>query len=46
MIQKNIEKKVFQPYGLTHLPVNLWGQNVFQGMGSMLTTNPIQKNND
>lgn len=34
---------VFKPYVLEHLPINLWGRDMLQAMGAVLTTEPIQK---
>ena len=33
---------VFKPYVLEHLPLNLWGRDVLQAMGAVLTTEPVR----
>ena len=35
-------KGIFKPFVLEHLPLNLWGRDVLQTMGAVLTTEPVQ----
>ena len=34
---------ICQPFVLENIPVNLWGKDVLQGMGAVLTTQPAEK---
>ena len=36
-------KGIFKPFVLEHLPLNLWGRDVLQAMGAVLTTEPVQR---
>lgn len=35
-------KGIFKPFVLEHLPLNLWGRDVLQAMGAVLTTESVQ----
>lgn len=35
-------KGIFKPFVLKHLPLNLWGRDVLQAMGAVLTTESVQ----
>lgn len=35
-------KGIFRPSVLEHLPLNLWGRDILQAMGVVLTTKPVQ----
>lgn len=34
---------IFQPFVLPNVPVNLWGRDVLDAMGAVLTTQPVQR---
>lgn len=34
---------IFRPFVLEHLPINLWGQDILQAIGVVLTTEPVQR---
>ena len=36
-------KGIFKPFVLEHFSLNLWGRDVLQAMGVVLTTEPVQR---